>query len=56
VYRTGSAELWQATAPPEAVLGMFLERNEGEVIVDPDRLRDINTVETYVGERNPEVD
>ena len=37
--------VWRATVTPERILGIFLDRGEEEVVVDPWKLKDIREVE-----------
>ena len=56
VHREGAAgELWRSTIPADAVFGIFHERQEAEVILDPNRLGEIVTVATYAGEKSEEM-
>lgn len=51
----GAGELWRATVDQVSVLGMFNDRQETEVLLDPHGLGDIITIATYAEERSEEV-
>jgi hypothetical protein len=37
----GTPTVWRANVDASDVLGYFVERNEGEVVIDPASLRDV---------------
>lgn len=43
-YRDRSAHVYIATAPPDAVLAMFFDKNDNWVVVDPDGLSDVRRI------------
>lgn len=46
--KRGVQTVWQASCPPDAILGMFYDRGEFEVVPDPDRLKNIRAIREAV--------